>query len=427
MNQNEPIQGLWWLASKPKTEIGGDLSIKERKLELNGCFEEPKSGSFGGGTRITSLQKDNTILGISKKGSKKYTLEFYDAPSFSLSSPGYKADTYSLGTIFEGDHFPQTDKLSFSRYYVEFPYLFEWMNNGVVSTEVKFLDKNKKQSLEQVLIKIEKQKTIDVFQNANFELACIIKADKIPFMPSKEINISQKCLMKVTALNKELCLTDVYSIISHLERFLIMAIGKTLGPVSYQAIMDNGKDSNMIQIFPHFLKQKEYTKIHLADMNFTFLDIKDDRQAILGKWFSDKDRHKDVFNLFSVINSDTNKNLNNQFKDIVSAIEGYVRIAKKNPKISLQKAIKTINEEVPKDDRPLNPKKKDYEKIRFTRNKLSHVVIEKGDEKFILDDIQKYFYFNKLTFLLEYSFLKNMGMSRNLLEKFHVKKKQSFQ
>lgn len=427
MNQNEPIRGQWWLSNKPKTRIRGDLSIKERKLELDGCFEKLKSGSFGGASRIISLQKDKTILGTSRKGDKKYTLEFYDEPVFYVSSSGYKADTYSLGTIFEGDHFPQTDKLSFSKYYVEFPYLFEWINDGVVSTEVKFLDKKKKQSLEEVLIEIEKQKTIDVFQNTDFKLAWIIQADKMPFMPSKKMNISQKCLIKVTVLKEELCLTDIYSIILHLERFLIIAIGKTLGPVSYQAIIDNAKDSNIIQIFPHFLKQKEYTKIHPFNMNFTFLDIKDNSQAIFSNWFSDKDKHKDVFDLFSVINSDTNKNLNNQFTDVISAIEGYVRIAGDDLNISLEKAIKTLNEEVPKDNRPLNPRKKDYKRIRVTRNKLSHVAMEKGDEKFILDDIEKYFYFNKLTFLLEYSFLKNMGMSKDVLEQFHGKKKQSFQ
>ncbi len=353
-------------------------------------------------------------------------MEFFDEPSFSHSFPGYKADTYSLGTIFEGDHFPQTDKLSFSKYYVEFPYLFEWINNGVVSTEVKFLDKKKKQSLEEVLIKIEKQKTIDVFQNAYFKLAWIIRADKMPFIPSKEMNISQQCLVEVTVLEKELCLTDIYPIILHFERFLIIAIGKTLKPVSYQTIIANGKDSNIIQIFPHFLKQKEYTKIHPFNMNFMFLDIKDDSQAIFSKWFSDKDKHKDVFDLFSVINSGTNKNLNNQFKDIVSAIEGYVRIAKNDLNISLEKAIKTINEEVPKDDRPFDGKR-DYKKIRVTRNKLSHVAIEEGDEKFILDYEKKWIYFHKLSFLLEYSFLKNMGMSRTLLGKFYGKKKQLFQ
>ena len=427
MNQNEPIQGRWWLSNKPKTRISGDLSIKERKLELNGCFEELKSGSFGGASRIISLQKDKTILGTSRKGDKKYTLEFYDEPGFYVSSSGYKANTYCLGTIFEGDHFPKTDKLSFSKYYVGFPYLFEWINNSVVSTEVKFLDKKKKQSLEEVLIKIEKQKTIDVFQNTHFRLAWIIRADKIPLIPSKEMNISQECLAKVEASGKELCLNDFYSIIRHLERFLIIAIGKTLKPLSYQAIIENGKYSNTVKILPRSLEQREYTKIHPINMNFTFLDIKDDSQVIFSKWFSDKDKHKDVFDLFSVINSGTNKNLNNQFKDIVSAIEGYVRIAKNDLKISLEKAIKTINEEVPKDDRPLNPRKKDYKKIRVTRNKLSHVAIEKEDEKFILHNMEKYFYFNKLTFLLEYSFLKNMGMSENLLEQFHGKKKQLFQ
>ena len=63
-----------------------------------------------------------------------------------------------------------------------------------------------------------------------------------------------------------------------------------------------------------------------------------------------------VVSLFSVIYSGTNKNLNNQFKDIVSAIEGYVRIARNDLNITLEKTIKTLNEEVPKDDRPLDRK-----------------------------------------------------------------------
>lgn len=422
MDQNESIQGLWWFSNKPETRIPGDLSIKERKLELNGCFEKLKSGFSGGASKFISIQRGNTILGISKKGSKKYTLEFYDEPSSTMSFPGYKVDTYSLGTIFEGKHFTKTDNLSFSKYRVEFPYLFEWINNGVVSTQVKWLGKKKKRPLKKVLITIEKEKTIDIFQNTEFKLVCIIQADKIPLMLSKDINISQKCFIEVTTLKKELCLADMYSIISHLERFLIIAISKTLEPVSYQAIISNGKDLNTVHIFPHFLKQKEYTKIYSADMNFTFLDIKDQSQAIFSKWFSDKDKYKDVFNLFSVINSGTNKNLNNQFKDIVSAIEGYVRITKGNFKISLVKAIKTLNEEVSKDDRLLD-QKKDYQKIRITRNKLSHVVIEKEDKKSILNDKEKLICFYKLTFLLEYSFLKNMGMSKNLLEKFYEKKK----
>lgn len=88
----------------------------------------------------------------------------------------------------------------------------------------------------------------------------------------------------------------------------------------------------------------------------------------------------------------------------------------------MEKTIKTLNEEVPKDDRPLDPEK-DYKKIRVTRNKLSHVAIKKGNKKSIFDYKEKWIYFHKLTFLLEYSFLKNMGMSKNLLERFYGKKK----
>jgi len=95
--------------------------------------------------------------------------------------------------------------------------------------------------------------------------------------------------------------------------------------------------------------------------------------------------------------------------------------------VTLEKTIKTLNEEVRKDDRPLDRRKKDYKEMRVIRNKLSHVGVKKGDDKFILDDKDKLIYFHKLTFLLEYSFLKNMGMSKNLLEKFYGKKKQLIQ
>jgi len=419
MSKNEKIQGLWWLSDKPEVQIAGDLSINDRKLELNGSLEGIKSGSFGGTPQIISVEKIKTILGISKNGSKKYTLEFFQQPSFTMSFPGYQSDTYSLGTILEGEHFAQTDNLQFSKYYVEFPYLFEWVNNGVITTQISSLEKKGKHAIEEITIKIGKQKTIEVFKNKKFALSFVIHADKTPVMPSRTMSISQKCVAKITTVNKTLSLVDFYSIVFHLERFLIIAIGKSFEPIVFKAVVNNTSD--LINIYPHFLKEKEYKSVHPADMNFTFLDIKNESQTIFEKWFSNQEKHKDAFNLFSVINSDTAKNLNNQFKDIVSTIEGYVRVEKNDLNVSLDKAVKTLNEVIPENDRPLTSN--DYKKIRITRNKLSHVTIKQDDEKFILNDKEKWENFHKLLFILEYSFLKNLGMSESLLGNFYKKKK----
>ena len=420
MNNNDRIQGLWWLSDKPDNTVSGDLLISDRKLELNGSFEGIKSGSFGGVSKIISIQQNKTILGIAKKGGKRYTLEFYDEPSFSMSFPGYKADTYFLGTIFEGDHFTQTATLSFQKYYVEFPYLFEWVGDSVIASQIMPSRKGKP-TVKDITIRIGKQKTINVFKNNQFKLSFVINAGKVSLGSPQNINVSQQCLVKIETVKTGLSLVDLYPIIFHLERFLVIAVGKSLRSIQFQAVLGKGAKTTIINIFPRFLIQKERSKIHPSDMNFTFSDIKNDSQVILKKWFSDRNKHSDTFNLFSFISSDSTKNLNNQFKDIVSAIEGYVRIEKANLGISLDKAIKILNEEVPQNDRPIP--KSDYKKIRITRNKLSHVAIKIGDEKFVLDDEEKWTNFNKLLFIFEYSLLKNLGMSSDLLDKFYKKKK----
>jgi len=169
------------------------------------------------------------------------------------------------------------------------------------------------------------------------------------------------------------------------------------------------------------LGQKEYCELHPSEMNFTLSDIKNMTQVVFDKWFSDKDKHTDTFDLFSAISSDSNKNLHNQYKDIVSTIEGYVRIEKNNLNISLERAIKTLNEEIPKDSRPIP--KSDYKKIRITRNKLSHIAIKKTDEKFVLGYEEKWANFHKLLFILEYALLKNLGMSDEFMDKFYIKRK----
>lgn len=421
MNQEEKIAGMWWFSDQDiKTAVAGDLFIKERRLELNGSLEGIKSGSIGGGLGFLSVEKEKFIFGFSKKGGKRYTLEFFAEPTYSTSVPGYKSDTYSLGTVFQGGHFVETDKLSFSKYRVELPYLFEWINDGVISTKLIY-EKNKK-SLEEIEIKVKigKLNKIPIFQNNDFKVWYTIHVNKIPILPAKEMNVSQGCYLGIESLKKELILTDFYSIVSHLERFLTIAIGRTSKPINYQAVVNNGNFPEPIQIFPHFLNQSEYPKINPADMNFMFSDIRDESQNIFSNWFSQKEKHKDVFNLFSAINSDTSKNLNNQFKDILSAIEGYVRVEKNDFDIDLDKAVKTLNEKLPKSDRCFT--KSDRDRMRITRNKLTHIAIKPKDERYILSNKEKLIYFWKLKFLLEYSFLKDMGVSEELLKKFYEKK-----
>lgn len=420
----ERIPGVWWFSDDPKNTMPGDLLVSDRKLELNGSFEGIKPGVYGvGKPGLVQARQDKTILGIARTGGKKYTLEYFDNPSFSMAMPGYKADTYILGNVFEGDHFPRTDNLAFERYYVEFPYLLEWVNDGVISIQMT-MPNNKVLMAKDTSFKIEigGLKTIEVFKDANFEMSFVIHPEGVSLSaPVKNMNLSQRCAIKIESVGGNLAFVDARAIMAHLERFLAIATGRNIEPTRYQASSGSGHESKTVTVLTRTASKDRRRDVSIHEMNFSFSDIKSDSQAIFDKWFNDMDKHADMFDLFSVIRSDLPRNINNQFKDIVSALEGYVSVETAKLDISPDKAVKTLNEKLPKANRLLNTS--DYNKIRITRNKLSHITMRSEDEIHILNDSDKWVNTQRMTFLLEYSLLKSLGLSEAMLAQFYKKRK----
>jgi len=200
MNQENKIQGIWWLSDHPEQQVSGELFIDERKLELNGSLEGIKSfANIGSSPRFINVQQVRTILGITKKGNKKYTLEFFNEPSILMSMPGYQSDTYHLGDIYENGHLLSTEKLSFSRFYLELPYLFEWVNQSIVSTQIDW-DENKK-TIKEVTVKIGSIKEMEIYRNTDYVISCIVQPHNFPLVPSKEMAVSQICYIKVESLD----------------------------------------------------------------------------------------------------------------------------------------------------------------------------------------------------------------------------------
>lgn len=423
-NYPERIPGVWWFSDDPKNVVPGDLLIADRKLELNGSFDGMKPGIIGKGKPgLISARQDRTILGVTRKGGKRYTLEYFDEPSYSIAMPGYKADTYTLGHIFEGDHFSRTDNLAFETYYVELPYLLEWVNDGVISTQM-IIPNNKTASMADTSFKIEISgpKAIEVFKGAKFNMSFRIYPEGVTLgTPVKDMHLSERCVVKIESVGENLTFLEAGAIMAHIERFLAIATGKGVEPIKYQASSGSGHESKTVTVLTRGMQNTQKCDISIHEMNFTFSDIKPDSQAIFEKWLDDMAKHADMFDLFSVIRSDSPKNINNHFKDVVSALEGYISVEEGKLDVSLKKTFKTLNEKLPKVDRPLTSN--DYEKIRITRNKLSHLTIRPEDEAYVLSDSDKWVNTQRMTFLLEYSLLKNLGLSEAMLTQFYEKRK----
>lgn len=426
MTDSSRISGMWWMSDDPDNKVPGDLLIDEGRLELNGSFEGLKPGVWGAGKPgLISPIKDRTILGVNRGGKIKYTLEYFDNPAWTdtwNNEYGYKADIYTLGRIFEGDHFDKTDNLRFKNYYVEYPNVFNWVSDGLI-TVTTFFKKSKKLKARDMTtrIDIKAPKEIVVYKGDKFTVSLSLYRGSMNLAPSDDMHLKQGCFVRIRS-PKGIELSDAIDTYTHLRRFLSIAIGKDVEPIRLQMKTGRGRAVRTVTLITRPREDTSKKSIHPNEMSFTFSDIKKNRQTIFEKWFTEKDKHVDMFDLFSFINSSTPKNINNQFKDIVSAIEGYVTVETGVSRTSPETAIKTLNEYLPESDRLIS--EDDYSRIQITRNKLSHIKLAKAsDEVKIMDNNDKYLSSRRMHFLLEYALLKNLGVQESILDKFYEKRK----
>lgn len=420
------ISGMWWMSDKPDNRVPGDLLIDDGKLELNGSFEELKPGVYGRVTPgLVRPVQERTIIGVSRSGSKRYTLEYFDNPATTMTMNvdyGYQVDTYSLGRIFEGEHFDRIDNLRFKKYYVEYPNVFNWVGDGIITITTRFPKEGKKFKKNDIINKVEisSPKDIIAYKGEDFRLSFSIYRGSMPMSPSTDIHISQGCNVKIES-TKGIDLSAAQETYTHIRRFLSIAIGRDVEPINFRMLVGRGRQKKYVSMITKQNNNAKQKNINQHEMSFIFSDIKKDSQAIFEKWFSDKKKHTDMFDLFSSISSNSPKNINNYFKDVVSALEGYVSVETGTFEVSPDKAVKTLNEFFPKANRIID--QKDYNRIRITRNKLAHVKIKAKDESSVMDYNDKYLNANRMVFLLEYSLLKNLGVKNSVLEKFYKNRK----
>ena len=180
------VSGIWWLSDKPDNKIAGDLLVEDRKLELTGTFEGLKSGVYDGSPKLVKTVQQTTIQGVARNGGNKYTLEYFADP-VSFTTHSYKADTYRLGDIFIGEYIDKIENLAFDRYYVEFPYLYEWLDDGVITICTTFKDNPLRR--DSTIIVVNDVKTTKIYEDQNIILTLVSSVGRMPILPVEKILI----------------------------------------------------------------------------------------------------------------------------------------------------------------------------------------------------------------------------------------------
>jgi len=307
-------KGCWWLPEKPERKIPGTLKFvpgEEIDLKLQGTFKDVED--------IDKLLKLPIVLGLLSDG-RKITLYKCQEKTFHISSSS--SLTYSsvfvAGFIFIGAHFQKPEDIKFKSISVYYSNLDEWVSISGFDYPPLWKD-------EEIEVK---SFSITANINDNLEIS-IIFPRKIK-QPRYMRPISQEAFIKFETLKASPFYNYYLKVIQHLRIFLSLGVTNPIYPLSIKGIIDEEKDdksNNSVDIFyiisPRISKLPKV--LQPSEMLFTFVDISDKFETILRNWFEKNKILEPVYFLYDAVLYNPNEYLENQFLNLIQAIESFHR------------------------------------------------------------------------------------------------------
>lgn len=130
------VIGSFWLPNNPSAKVAGILKFEQPdwpRLELIGAFES---------TFSNPEKSHEIILGLSRDG-KFITLTNCQETSRTFASVGMETTTYTGLFVFVGRHFDRIAEINFSKAWLDFTYLFEWIGGSAVEQDFEQLPNRK--------------------------------------------------------------------------------------------------------------------------------------------------------------------------------------------------------------------------------------------------------------------------------------------
>lgn len=317
--------GLWWLPFNPEERIAGTLTFSRETgavLETIGSFKEIID--FGRTINIP------IILGATRESSM-ITLENCDEIASHFGT--ITTQRYKCSVAYIGGHFATKEDLVFHKAKVQYANLAEWMGKntfGVKRVENKETNKAEKFEIsyyypEDMLINLDE---------GYIRLSFLLNTES---HFSQEYNLRQTIEVEVKP-NKSLHFRDyLTNFLYPFQNFLSLATSrasyineiKVYSPNVVLKGIDKKIHEIPITILVSLIEGKR-KKVNKADMLFTANDIEERFSYCISRWFKTYKNIKDVHDLFFSIEYSPFMYIEEQFLNVLNALETYHRICYRN-------------------------------------------------------------------------------------------------
>lgn len=329
--------GYWWLPGNEENKHFGNLSFSHNEgltLEMFGSFSldalEP-----GESVSLGDIKQYPVIKGITR-GGKYLTLFDCDSAGLVLSAPGFASKKFTIGYAFE-ETTPNTKRSPSSTFYkafLQYTYLPDWVGssgiqeNLFLNNETGKLDRLEVtyRTPDEVVANLEKAK-ISIVEGYNFS-----SRNRLTHGVSLQPIIS----FEIEVVD-EMALEDWFTqYIEPLRDFLTLATRRPNAVTRLSLYSNQNRaeasgstlETSATTIYyrqPVARRAREEKAVDIYNMLFGFHDISVEFEQVLNTWLSKRDKFRSTMNLFFAVENTSGTSLNNEFLNLVQALEVYHR------------------------------------------------------------------------------------------------------
>jgi hypothetical protein len=336
--QSIEYSGLWWLPGNPDNRVAGSLSFTDEDgitLQLIGSFGEIDS--------FQSTKAHPLVLGLST-GGKKITLTDCVATSKKISMPGFFIEGYRASFCFVGGHFQEANELRFRRLVVRYSHLPDWVRMSGFSG-----------NLEEHKVEIVYELPQEVKAETSKGTISLSFSGQTTGDGIERMNIEQSVWLEVEIVEELELQTLFRQYISALQNFLTLATTKpnsiielqVFSPLVYIERQNDERIETPIQVLfrQKYSKDLPHKLLIPDDMLFALEDVFDDFEVVMENWLNIAQELDSVCNRFFGVQYTPRMYMQNEFLNIVQAVESYHRRRMKNevqPRTEYKRRIETI-------------------------------------------------------------------------------------